>query len=165
MHLLSLFPSQGLTSLLASCLESRFIHPLGLLLVLTRGIKHLQNFNTSPCTNSQVLVLFTSASVRCHHTTSVGQQSTTAAFQDRCAKYWVCLLLFGIEFVLLAPLQEQAPWIAQFSPTSTNICYFSKFSRLPSPFTVSQSLSFEPGCLLDSPSPLSCCSLPSSVNH
>lgn len=78
-------------------------------------------------------VLFTSASARCHCTRHLSNRKALrlwrAAFQDPCAKQWVCLLLFGIKFLL----QEPTTWIVKFFPTSKNICSFSKFSRRPSP--------------------------------
>lgn len=84
-----------------------------------------------------MFILFTSASARCHRTTYLSNRKASrhrrAAFQDPCAKYWVCLLLFGIKFLMLAPLQERTAWIVKIFPTSKNICSFSQFSRLPSP--------------------------------
>lgn len=89
------------------------------------------------CTSSWALVLLSSASARCHRTRDLsnrkGQGSEEQLSRIPLLKSWVCLLLFGIKFLLLAPLQEQTTRI-KFFPTSKNICSFSMFSRLPSPW-------------------------------
>lgn len=131
MHLLSLFPSQGTASLLAPHFRVSFHISVLLLLLLKRSIKHLQTLSHTPL-HTHTLLYLPDATAEGTCQTEKHQSTAFSAFQDPCAKSWVCLLLFGIKFLLLALLQEQTTGIVKFFPTTKNICSFSEFSRLPS---------------------------------